>query len=411
MAARRAILVIVVLLLAAAAAFWYWRSLRVPQAGQLVLIPQSFSDLPGWSANDPRPAFAAFKRSCESLEKQPPAKAMGGAGYAGSVSDWLGVCSAAPQAESSAQSARAFFENWFQPVSIAGGNAADGLFTGYYEPELAASHTRHGAYQTPIYGMPNDLITADLGAFKPQLAGEKISGRVEGSKFVPYATRGEIDAQGLPQAPTLLYAADPVQVFFLHIQGSGRVKLDDGRYERIAYAGQNGRPYTPIGRVLIASGDIDRADMSMQAIRAWLKSHPREGRAMMEQDQSFVFFKEEPIGDPSVGAEGSEGVALAPGASLAVDQHLHPLGAPIYVATVTQDLNASKGTPVLQRLMIAQDTGGAIKGAVRGDVFWGSGAKAEDTAGRMTSHGQMFVLLPKPVAARLGARAEYGTAK
>ena len=410
MAARRAIFILAVLLLAAFAAYWYWQGLRV-QPGRLVLIPENFSDLPGWSAADPRDAFAAFRRSCASLEKQPPAKAMGGAGYAGTVGDWLGACSAAPESVSSAESARAFFENWFQPVSVVGGDTADGLFTGYYEPELAASRARHGAYQTPIYGVPHDLVTADLGTFKPELAGEHITGRVEGNRFVPYATRGEIDAQGLSQAPTLLYAADPVQVFFLHIQGSGRVKLDDGSQARIAYAGQNGRPYTPIGRVLIANGDIDRADMSMQAIRVWLKSHPREGHDVMEQDQSFVFFKEEPIGDASLGSEGSEGVALTPGASLAVDPHLHPLGAPVYVATATQDLNASKAVPVLQRLLIAQDTGGAIRGAVRGDVFWGFGPRAEAVAGQMTSHGQMAVLLPKPVAARLGPRAEYGIAK
>jgi membrane-bound lytic murein transglycosylase A len=405
MKGRRAILILIVLLVAAAAAFWFWRGLYLPQTGKLVLIPESFSDLPGWRASDPRAAFAAFRRSCESLAKQPREKAMGGAGYAGTVGDWMGACSAAPASASRAESARAFFESWFEPVSVMAGDTPEGLFTGYYEPEILASHTEHGAYQTPIYGMPRDLLTADLGLFRPELAGEKITGRVEGSKFVPYATRGEIDAHGLPEAPTLLYAADPVQVFFLHIQGSGRVKLDDGSFERIAYAGQNGRPYTPIGRVLIANGDIDRADMSMQAIRSWLKSHPREGRAMMEEDQSFVFFKEEPLGDPSVGAEGSEGVALTPGASLAVDEHMHPLGAPVYVATDTPD------APVMQRLLIAQDTGGAIKGAVRGDVFWGFGTKAEEIAGAMTSHGQMFVLLPKAVAAKLGPRATFGAVK
>ena len=410
MAARR-LFIAIVLIIAAVAALWFWRNLRALSASELVLIPQSFSDLPGWSANDPRPAFAAFKRSCDALEKQPAARAMGGAGYAGSVSDWLGACTSAPSLESSAHSARAFFESWFQPVSVIAGDTPQGLFTGYYEPELSASRTRHGVFQTPIYGVPSDLVGVDLGAFKPELSGEHIEGHIAASKLVPYATRGEIDAQGLPQAPVLLYAADPVQVFFLHIQGSGRARLDDGGALRIAYAGQNGRPYTPIGRVLIAQGAIDRADMSMQAIRAWLKAHPKQGREMMEQDQSFVFFKEEPIGDPSLGAEGSESVGLTPGASLAVDQHLHPLGAPVYVATQTQDLNASKASPVLQRLLVAQDTGGAIRGVVRGDVFWGVGPKAEDIAGQMTSHGQMFVLLPKPVAVRLGPRAEYGSPK
>lgn len=402
MAARRALAVLVVFLLAAAALYFAWRSQHAPPAGRFMLSRQSFSSLPGWSTNDPRAALAAFRRSCASLEKLAPAEAMGGAGYAGTVGDWRAACSAAPHAQSSAGSARAFFETWFTPVAVIAAQTSDGLFTGYYEPELAVSRVRHGPYQTPIYGLPKDLITAELGLFKPALAGQKISGRVVGKTFVPYATRGEIDAEGLEQAPILVYGSDPVQVFFLHIQGSGRARFDGGRFERIAYAGQNGRPYTPIGRALIAAGDIERADMSMQAIRAWLTAHPRAGRAMMERDQSFVFFKEEPIGDSALGPKGSEGVALTPGASLAVDEHLHPLGAPVYIAT---------DAPVLHRLLVAQDTGGAIKGAVRGDVFWGFGSKAEATAGAMTAHGHMYVLLPKLVAARIDSRTRYGVAK
>jgi peptidoglycan lytic transglycosylase A len=403
--ARSAIFVVVLLLIAGAGVFWIWRSQQVPSAGRLVLVRARFSDLPGWRMTDPRPAYAAFRRSCAEIEKMPAATAMGGVGYAGRVGDWQGVCAALPPALSSARSAREFFESRFTPVLVMAGNTAQGLFTGYYEPQILASRTRHGAFQTPIYGLPDDLIGVDLGAFKPELAGQHIEGRIVGHRLVPYPTRAQIDADGLATAPVLLYARDPVNVFFLHIQGSGRVKLEDGSTLRIAYAGQNGRPYTPIGRVLIEDGGIDSADMSMQAIRAWLKAHPKGARDMMEQDRSFVFFKEEPIGDPSLGAAGSEGVPLTPGASLAVDAHLHPLGAPVYIAA------ADTSPQALRRLLIAQDTGGAIRGPVRGDVFWGFGPKAEDTAGRMTARGRMFVFLPKAVAASLGARRQYGLDK
>jgi membrane-bound lytic murein transglycosylase A len=393
------------LLFAAAVGFWFWWSTRAPQQGALSLAPTEFADLPGWSASDPRAALIAFRRSCDALQKLPPARAMSGAGYAGSVSDWLGACAAVPSSASSAHAARDYFETWFTPVAIVG----QGLFTGYYEPELRASRTRHGAFQTPIYGMPDDLVSVDLGLFRPEFAGERIEGQLNGHMLAPYPARAEIDAHGVP-AKILFYADDPVAVFFLHVQGSGRVRLEDGSVARVSYAGQNGRPYTPVGRTLIESGSLVRGDVSLQSIRGWLRNHPREQRAVLETDQSFVFFQEKPIGDAALGSEGSEGVALTPGASLAVDPHLHALGAPFYVATTTADTAPGKAVPLLQTLLIAQDTGGAIRGAVRGDVFWGVGPGAEDTAGRMTSRGTFTVLLPKAVAARLGPHANYQVA-
>jgi membrane-bound lytic murein transglycosylase A len=385
-----------IILVLGAVALWLW--LRTPPSpGALKpvrLAPVSYAALPGWKDADPRAALDAFHRSCMDLAKKNPLSSMGGAGYAGTVGDWLPACRAAPPSQSAA-AARRFFENWFAPVAV-NYDTDPGLFTGYYEPQFKASHTRHGAYQTPIYGVPDDLITVNLGLFKDSLAGEHITGLVEGRTLVPYPERAVIDAKGLPHARVLAWGADPVAVFFLHIQGSGRALLDDGQTVRIAYAGQNGRPYTPVGRTLIHEGAMTREDMSMQGIRAWLKAHPGEARRVMETDASYVFFEEQPIGDPRMGANGAEGVPLTPGASLAVDRSVHPLGAPIWLA-----LDEHSTALPRSRLMIAQDTGGAIKGAVRGDVFFGFGEKAEWNAGHMKAGGAMFVLLPKPMLRQL----------
>jgi membrane-bound lytic murein transglycosylase A len=274
---------------------------------------------------------------------------------------------------------------------VSAGEVKDGLFTGYYEPELHASRIRQGRYQTPVYGFPSDLVNVDLGAFRESLAGEHIAGRVVGRRLVPYDTRAQIDANGLLTAPVLFYADDPVSVFFLHIQGSGRVVFDDATVARVAYASANGRTYTAIGRTLIARGALERGKVSLQTIRAWLRAHPDRARAVMESDASFVFFKETPLGDPALGSPGAEQVALIPGASIAVDSRLHPLGAPFYIATTTPD-----GKP-LDALYVAQDIGGAIKGPVRSDIFFGFGNHAETLAGEMKQRGRMFVLVPKSV--------------
>jgi membrane-bound lytic murein transglycosylase A len=400
MAAKRSrsggVLAVIALLLIAGAAFWWWTT-QTPSAGTARLTRATFADLPGWRVSDPRPALAAFRRTCAALAKQDAAHAMGA--YAGAAGDWQPACAALPPSAVSASGARSYFETWFAPAAVDG----EGLFTGYYEPELRASRTRHGVYQTPLYGLPDDLVSVDLGAFRPELAGEKITGQLTGHKLMPYPARAEIDAHGVA-APVLFYAADPVAVFFLHVQGSGRVKLEDGSSFRVAYAGQNGRPYTPVGRTLIEQGALQKGQVSLQAIRDWLHANPARMDAVLESDQSFVFFQEKPVGDAALGSEGSEGVALTPGASLAVDAHLHPLGAPFYVATTASDTEVGKAVPLLQRLFIAQDTGGAIRGPVRGDVFWGFGQQAEDMAGRMTSHGRFYVLLPRPVADRLALR-------
>jgi membrane-bound lytic murein transglycosylase A len=363
---------VIALVVAAFAAWWFTR----PQP-RLAMV--SFSDLPGWQSADLGPAFAAFRRSCDVIAAKSADQAI--SDYAGTVGDWQKVCA------NEAGDPRNFFEKNFTPYRLGG----EGLFTGYYEPEIRGSRLRHDAFQTPVYGVPRDLIRVDLGEFSPQFKGEHISGRLDGPRLVPYATRAEIDAHGLDGAKILFWCDDPVALFFLQIQGSGRVRFDDGTMARIQYAGENGRPYTAIGRVLVKAGHIARDHVSLASIKEWLKSNPALAQGVMEADQSFVFFQEAPIGDPSLGSPGVEKVALTPLGSMAIDLRQNALGAPYYVAT----------DPV-QALLIAQDTGGAIRGAVRGDIFFGFGQKAEEAAGGMKAQGRLYVLLPNAVAARLG---------
>jgi membrane-bound lytic murein transglycosylase A len=370
----------------AAALFWWWT--KPAPIGRFGLSPATFSELPGWDRADLAPALAAFRRSCGVLLADDPDVALG---YAGTAGEWHAPCRAALEAKD----ARAFFEGWFAPMEVGGG---DSLFTGYYEPELRASRTRHDAYQTPIYARPADLVSVDLGRFRDDLKGKRIAGRVAGHDLVPYAPRAEIDAKGLGATPVLFYADDPVAAFFLHIQGSGRVALDDGTAARVQFDGQNGHVYTAIGRTLIAQGALKREDVSLQSIRAWLEAHPDRARQVMESDASYVFFKEAPLGDPALASPGAEAVPLTPRASIAVDLGRHPLGAPFYIAA-----SYPSGDP-LERLFVAQDTGGAIVGPVRADIFFGFGADAEKLAGRMKQKGRMYVLLPKPIAQRLARR-------
>lgn len=398
---RWAAALLVIILIAAGVFIWFSTRPNVPALPTLART--DFASLPGWKTTDTSRSLAAFRRSCDVILRLSPDSRMGGAGYAGTAGDWRGVCSSLPQSADRA-GARRWFESAFMPFSVSAGRDREALFTGYYEPQIEASRTRHGDYDTPIYGAPNDLVTANLGLFRKELAGVRIYGRVTAARFIPFPPRAEIDASGLSDAPVLLYASDPIAVFFLHIQGSGRVRLEDGSMLRLAYAGQNGRPYTPIGRVLIEKGALDRSGMSMQAIRAWLLSHPADARGVMESDQSYVFFREAPIGDPGLGSPGTEGVPLTPEASIAVDPALHALGVPMYVAAEPRSSDSHNPPVSFACLCIAQDTGGAIKGLARADVFWGFGPRAESIAGGMKSGGGLYVLLPRALAARIGSR-------
>jgi membrane-bound lytic murein transglycosylase A len=359
-----------------------------PQPPGLRLTKAGFAELPQWKDADA--TLASFQRSCTVLMAKPDSMPMGGAGYAGTVGDWRAVCASAKG------DARNFFEKNFTPFAVGGGEA---LFTGYYEPEIRGSRTRHGAYQTPVYGLPADLVRADLGLFNPKLKGEHISGRVEGRALLPYADRAGINADGIATAPPLFFTDDAVAFFFLQIQGSGRVVFDDGQLARIGYAGENGQPYTAIGRTLIADGSLAREAVSLQSIRAWLLAHPERARAVMETNRSYIFFAQTALGDTALGPRGSLGANLTPLASLAVDSRIHALGAPLYVA--------ADGPDPVHALMVAQDIGGAIRGAVRGDIFFGFGPEAERRAGVMKAPGRLYLLLPNTLAAKIANSHDY----
>ncbi|MEZ5893530.1 MAG: MltA domain-containing protein [Parvularculaceae bacterium] len=407
-----------------------------PQALDYALI--AFDDIQGWRQDDPGPALEAFVRSCETFEKRGPDEpanpmenlgpAYEGRTFAGTVADWLRPCSEARALLVSAYSdpgvrrgaLRAYFEFHFRPVRVFGrrdpkpdGRARNwparidrtGLFTGYYEPVYRASRMRTLQFSAPVLPRPDDLIEVDLGAFRPNLAGERIAGRVANGRLTPYPDRKEIEAAG---ADAPLAFVDPNDLFFLQIQGSGRLVFAPRDEMRVGYDGQNGHPYTAIGRVLVARGIMPLETVTMQRIRQWLDAaSPEEAKALRDENASYVFFR--PLDQalsPDLGPPGAQGAALTPGRSLAVDRRYTTLGAPVWIDVKPEP--GAGGGPI-RRLMIAQDTGGAIKGPVRGDVFWGSGPVAGDQAGAMRSRGAMIVLLPRRVADAL-AEPGAGTA-
>ncbi len=296
----------------------------------------------------------------------------------------------------SAEAAREFFETWFQPYRVSDRGQSVGLFTGYYEPVLHGSRHPGGRYRVPLHAAPSDLLRIDLSRFNPELAGYAIWGRVEHGEFAPYYTRAEIDDGALAgQNLELLWVDDPIAKFFLQIQGSGQVRLDDGSVVRVGYAAQNGRPYRAIGRDLIEIGALHRGQVTLQTIRIWLSAHPADAATIMERNPSYIFFEEHPELAAADGPLGTEGVPLTAGRSLAVDRRFLPLGAPLWLDTSAPRPDSPEAEVPLQRLMVAQDTGGAIKGVVRGDVFWGAGEPAEAIAGRMQSQGGLVLLLPR----------------
>jgi membrane-bound lytic murein transglycosylase A len=359
-----------------------------PPTPQLTLTQVSFDDLPGWRDDHAAEALATFVKSCTALDRQPDSAAMGPAALGMKVSAWRTPCAAARTTPSSDAAARTFFMREFTPYRAGNHGNSDGLFTGYYEPLLHGARQQGGRYRTPLMKRPPDLVMVDLGRFRPAWHGERIAGRVVTGNLVPYPSRTEIEHGALnPSQLALFWVDDPVDAFFLQVQGSGRVELANGGTVRLGYDGQNGQPYVAIGKVLVDRGALTPDNVSLQSIRAWIKAHPDQATSLMDQNPSYVFFREQP-GD---GPIGSEGIVLSAGRSLAVDRNFIPLGVPVY-------LNAAGNSPSLHRLMVAQDTGGAITGPVRGDVFWGFGPDAEARAGTMRARGEYFLLLPKAVA-------------
>lgn len=349
----------------------------------------SFGALPGWSDDRVQDVWPAFRAGCEALAR--PAAA--------ARALWSVACADADAVDPrDAAAVRIFFESHFSPYEVtATDGRAEGIVTGYYEPLLAGSRTKSPRFAVPIYAPPGDLLTVELGALYPELKDQRVRGRVEGRKVVPYWTRAEIEAGNAPVADkVLVYVEDPIEAFFLEIQGSGRVKLADGSVMRVGYADQNGHPYRSIGRVLIDRGEITLDRASMQGIREWGRRHPELLPALLDENPSYVFFRELPAPAPGSldaaidGPIGALGVPLLAGRAIAVDPRSIPLGAPVFLAT-TYPLS----TRPLNRLTMAQDTGGAIRGAVRADFFWGFGDDAGREAGRMRQEGRIWILWPR----------------
>lgn len=355
------------------------------QPDRMDLRPASFEEIAGWRDDTPAAVLPALLRSCDRMSKLPPDKSIGMDGLGGTAADWFAPCAMARRLPAGDQeSARAFFQSWFQPFLATNNGVANGTFTGYFEPELPGSRVRTARYNVPILGRPRDLVVKD----GPN--GEAQVGRMIGGRFEPYPTRAQIEAGALgPVGVPVAWVADPVDAHILHIQGSGRIRLDDGTVLRLAVAGTNGHKFVGVGKILRDRGLVE--DSSMPAVRAWLKANPEQAREIMAQNPRYVFYR--PIGGD--GPIGTEGVVLTPERSLAVDTRFVPLGVPLFLDTVDP-----QGRP-LRRLMVAQDTGSAIKGPVRGDFFWGTGEAAFDQAGRMKSQGRYWLLLPVSRSPRL----------
>lgn len=349
--------------------------------------PAAWSDLPGFASDDLAAAWPAFVVGCRALARR-----------AAWDTVWKAPCTAAALVDGRDEAAvRTFFTTHFSPYRIAAEGGSDvGLVTGYYEPLLTGARTPSPAHPVALYGTPDDLLIVDLSSLYPELKDKRVRGRVEGRRVIPYRSREDIerDPSAMP-AKALAYVSDPVEAFFLEIQGSGRIALDDGSVVRLNYADQNGHPYRSVAAVLIERGELTRERASMQAIRAWVKAHPDRMRELLDQNPSYVFFREVPAPVPGSiealidGPQGSLGVPLLRERTIAVDTRFVPLGTPVWLAT-TKPLSQAP----LERLTLAQDTGGAIRGAVRADFFWGFGDEAGSNAGRMKQDGRMWILWP-----------------
>ena len=328
---------------------------------------RGFADLPGWNRAQLEPSLRAFIAGCARFKR---------------------VCDLAKSLPSAdEEAARRFFETEFVPYAVVSSESGDsGLITGYYEPIIDGSRTPSAAHRYPIYGVPADLVVVDLGAVSAETRPLRLRGRLDGRRLVPYYSRGEIDARSDFAAPVIAWSGDPVELFFLQIQGSGQVRLENGERIRVGYADQNGHPYRSLGRHLIERGELVLEQASMQGIKVWAAANPQKLQEALNQNPSYVFFRELPATDGPIGALN---IPLHAERSLAVDRRFVPLGAPVYLAT-TFPLSEEP----LERLMSAHDTGGAIRGVVRADFYWGTGPEAGAQAGRMRQQGKMWLLWP-----------------
>ncbi|MDP2109202.1 MAG: murein transglycosylase A [Thiobacillus sp.] len=347
-----------------------------PAVAYPMLKPVGWAAVAFWQDDAVSETWGAFLQSCSTLVKR---------------SAWQAVCSdAAAMGAPDDATARAFFEQRFQPYQATQEDgSAEGMVTGYYEPLLKGDRVRTERARFPLYAAPDDLVSVELASVYPELKNLRLRGRLVGNKLVPYPTRKEIGAAGDDfKGKPIAWAEDPVDLFFLQIQGSGRIELPDGSHMRVGYADQNGHPYQSIGKLLVERGELKLEQASMQGIKNWGAKNPDKLPDLLASNPSFVFFRELPSDLP--GPLGALGVPLTGGRSIAVDPRFIPLGAPVFLAT-TQPNSALP----LNKLVMAQDTGSAIRGGVRADFFWGFGDKAGELAGRMKQRGRMWVLLPR----------------
>ncbi|OWQ50725.1 transglycosylase [Stenotrophomonas maltophilia] len=335
----------------------------------------NWNALPAVADNDLQAGFVAWRSACPRLKTE---------------ANWAPTCAAAANVAATPAAIRQFLQANLDVYALrAANNRVDGLITGYYEPIYAGSLTRTAKAAVPVYGVPEDMVSVQLDSLYPELKGKRLRGRVEGRVLKPYDDAARIAANGV-KAPVLAWLTSPMDLQFLQVQGSGRVQLADGRQLRIAYADQNGHPYRPIGRWLVEQGELKQADVSMAAIRAWADAHPTRVPELLASNPSYVFFTRGP--DSDEGPRGSLNVPLTAGYSVAVDRNVVPLGSLLWLSTTRPDGTA------LVRPVAAQDTGGAITGEVRADLFWGTGDAAGELAGHMKQKGTIWMLWPKGVA-------------
>ena len=347
---------------------------RKPGMGKAI----DWNQLPGWNKDTHAKAWPALLEGCKKMPAKDP--------------QWQPICEDALSVDVlDDETARLFFEHHFVAHLFKGsGKQGKGLVTGYYEPLLYGSLKKTERFKYPLYKRPDDLLRIELGNMYPELKGKKVRGRLTGNRVVPYYDRNEINHGKNPLAGNeLLWVDDPVAVFFLHIQGSGRIQMPDGSYTGVGYADQNGQPYTSIGRILIEQGEIKKEDISMFTIRDWLKNNPKKSQEMLTRNRSYIFFQLRESADTN--PVGSLNVPLTPARSIAVDPKNIPMGSPVWLDTSWPDAN---NTP-LQRLVLAQDTGGAIKGYARADMFWGNGPRAAKLAGEMKQEARFYILVPR----------------
>jgi membrane-bound lytic murein transglycosylase A len=353
---------------------------EIPPAKVEPLEQVSWMDIDGWLDEELEASLDVFLKSCGQALRHRPL--------------WQRVCAEAALVDPADQVAvQIFFETAFVPYRLRQPDGSDtGLMTGYYVPDLQGSRTRSERFRYPLYGVPDDLLVIDLRAVYPELGNYRLRGRLEGRRVVPYYGRAEIEAgKASLDGKELFWVEDPVELFFLQIQGSGRITLETGERIMVNYAEQNGHPYRSIGNSLIARGEMTIHQMSMQNIKAWAQMNPTLVAKLLDENPSYVFFRE--LTPDFQSPPGALGIPLTPGRSLAVDPRTVPLGAPVFVSTTWPNSSAP-----LKRLMLAQDTGGAIKGPVRADFFWGLGDQAGELAGRMKQPVRLWVLLPRESA-------------